>query len=241
MLLNTLPLALLLRPPLNNLKLSRHVDTPSSEQEEAVSNKGNFENQLKDNETSQDDQLLENESFVGPVKDSPSMDRHKFSTALCSVIRNSSFIVTFVGIALSYQAVLLLVIYIQDIFTDAGYTQKDAALALLCFNLSGIIGRQVPGLAYQFKSVPTLCVPIFANIGTGVSLLGSYFLPSLGTKIALVCLAGVSMGILITLFPIIPLKYFDKTALPGALGLETTLAGVLIVTGGSLSGEYWFL
>lgn len=111
-------------------------------------------------------------------------------TNFTKVIKTPSYVLYVIGLAITMQAQMTVVVYIQDIILDAGHTKSDATLAIFLLNGFGILGRLMVGFLYKMKCTPTFSVPIMASSFTAVSIIGLFFIPQLFLKMICASLIG---------------------------------------------------
>lgn len=168
------------------------------------------------------------------------VQKKTFLKAIRTICGNPPFFIYACGAGLAYQSVVMLVIFIQDIFLDAGLTKEDASLALLLINLFSTLGRLIPGSLFQLKCISTFTVPMIASILSTVSLIASYMFTYLALKLVFLCVGGLSLGMFVSMLGVMALRFFDPTVLSTGIGLTMTSFGIAVAVFGPISGKWCF-
>ena len=75
------------------------------------------------------------ENKIASNQEAGDANKPPFSTVIRTVCSNSPFLCYIVAVSLAYPAAMLMVIYMQDMFLDNGFTKQNASLAIILMNL----------------------------------------------------------------------------------------------------------
>lgn len=157
--------------------------------------------------------------------------------SLKSIIKNTQYMIFVVGCAAAYPSIGLIVIFVADVFKDKGLTLNDVTFGLLLMNIVNIFARLLPGFFMKCKNVPTLFGPIFASLTATISLVGfSLYTSKVLAEVSL-ALAGIPIGMFITMFSVISAKLVEPKDLPTAIGLLFTTNCIGNTVAGPISGK----
>ena len=154
-----------------------------------------------------------------------------------SLLRNKQYMCCAVGLSLGSAATYTLMIFVQDIILDAGFSKKDASLALTLINVFSIIGRLVPGFLLQTKDIAVTNLLSMASVLMTIGVIGTILFSQLELKLISLCIAGIPMGLYVTMFSMMPYQLVHTGRLSTAIGLVMTFVGVLTVPSGLISGK----
>ena len=154
-----------------------------------------------------------------------------------SLLRNKQYMCCTVGLSLGSAATFTLMIFIQDILLDAGFSKGDASLALTLINVFSIIGRLVPGFLLQTKYIAVTNLQSMASVLMTIGVIGTIMFSQIELKLISLCIAGIPMGLYVTMFSMMPYQLVHTGRPSTAIGLVMTFVGMLTVPSGLISGK----
>ena len=154
-----------------------------------------------------------------------------------SLLRNKQYMCCTVGLSLGSAATFTLMIFVQDILLDAGFSKGDASLALTLINVFSIIGRLVPGFLLQTKYIAVTNLQSMASVLMTIGVIGTIMFSQIELKLISLCIAGIPMGLYVTMFSMMPYQLVHTGRPSTAIGLVMTCVGMLTVPSGLISGK----
>ncbi|XP_052789062.1 monocarboxylate transporter 14-like [Mya arenaria] len=161
-------------------------------------------------------------------------DKDTLCAAFKKLVTDRAFVFFAFGLATAYSCVM--VVNVFDALQDSGLSQTNATLGLLLLNISGIIGRILPGTLIQIKYITVLTVPIIACIMIILSQLGITLLSSITTNFLACILAGTAIGMLMSCFGVVTLKLVGIERHANAMGICLSLSGLTNALMGQFGG-----
>lgn len=171
----------------------------------------------------------------------PSAEKVRSQSLLRSVraiVSNTRFMIFVVGCVVANPSLGLIVIFVADVFFDKGLTMDDVTFGLLLMNIVNILGRLIPGVLMQSKKIPPFLCPLFASFMATVILIGFSLSSSKSATLAVCALAGIPIGMFITMFTVISTKLVGAENLPTAIGLLFSANGIGNAIAGPVSGKH---
>ncbi|XP_045176657.2 monocarboxylate transporter 13-like isoform X2 [Mercenaria mercenaria] len=163
-------------------------------------------------------------------------NKSKASKNIKQTLSNKVFMTFVIGLTIVFPSVLLIVIFVADIYQDNGLSSDDVSLGLFLVNVTSIIGRLLPGILLQSKRVSPLILPLINAVFTAVLIFVFVLVESRWFLIVLTCAVGIPMGIVSSMITVVTLKLVGSDTLPTALGICFTLIGIGQVVSGPVNG-----
>ncbi|XP_053388130.1 monocarboxylate transporter 12-like isoform X3 [Mercenaria mercenaria] len=140
------------------------------------------------------------------------------------------------GIVISFPALNSIRIFVADIYLDNGLTNEDVSLGLFLINVMSTLGRLFPGISLQSKRITPLVLPLLNAVMSAVLLFSFTLVKSHWLIIVLSGAVGILIGMNVSLFHLITLKFVGSKTLPIAIGMFRTLGGICEMVAGPISG-----
>lgn len=179
----------------------------------------------------------------GRTKTPTSKDVQKgrmFLQDIHQIVTNKVFMLFVGGIIITNPSLVLIILFMVDIYRDNGLTTDDASLGLVLLNVMGMCGRLIPGLLMKSKYVhSTLFIPTFTAL---LAALVIFILTLVRTKwMIIICssLTGIPLGMTVTTFTVMVLHMVGEQNMPTGTGLVFTANAIGSAIIGPVSGEYF--
>ena len=173
---------------------------------------------------------------------------HKQKSATCnfasnivmhikSVLCNKCFMLVVFGTIFAIPSVMIILMFVGDIYADNELTNDDVAFGLLLVNIFSLIGRLLLGFAMHTKFISTLLLPLLCSLVSAVIFLLFPFVKARGLILTLTGIFGVPIGMFTSMYTVLTLKLIDTNLLPVAIGIFYTLNGIVNLAYGPLNGK----
>ncbi|XP_045184281.2 monocarboxylate transporter 9-like [Mercenaria mercenaria] len=140
------------------------------------------------------------------------------------------------GIIISIPALNSISIFVTDIYLDSGLTTEDVSLGLFLINMLETLGRLLPGISLQSKRIAPLILLLLNAVVSAVLLFSLTLVKSRPLIFVFSGAVGIVVGMYVSLFRLITLKFVGSKTLPIAIGVFRTLGGICEIVAGPING-----